>query len=120
MTLHELLSVAITLLLVVAGGTLIYAAVSGSQVVVYRRAVLWLGTSAVLFVFGWVNAEVWVLDLIDSEAHAIAGVVVLTVAAVLHLAAVWLFARDFVRFGTGTIDIDADIDHEDAGGFFDE
>lgn len=120
MTLHELLSVAVTVLLVAAGGTLIYAAVSGFQVVVYRRAVLWLGTSGVLFVVGWVNTEVWVLGLIDSGVHAIAGVVVLTVAAALHLAAVWLFARDFVRFDTGTIEIDADVDHEDTGGFWDE
>lgn len=120
MTVADALYAAMTVLLVVAGGTLIYPAMRGFQVIVYRRAVLLLGASAVLFVVGWVITELHYIDIVESNLLNLAGVVVLTVAAAVHLAAVWLFTRDFVQFDTDTLAIDADVDPGEVGGFGDE
>jgi cation transporter-like permease len=119
-TLADALYAAMTVLLVVAGGALIYPAVRGFQVVVYRRAVLYLGSSAVLFVVGWVMTDLYYRSVVESELLNLAGMAVLTVAAAVHFVAVWLFARDFVQFDSDTVAIDADVDSGDAGGFGDE
>ncbi|AHG05318.1 hypothetical protein HALDL1_11735 [Halobacterium sp. DL1] len=104
-------------LLVLSAAVLIYPAARGFQVLVYRRAVLYLGTSVVLFVGGWVGADLLYFGLVGSRAPYVVSFVVLTAAAALHFVAVWLFVRDFVDIEPGSISIEtSDVE----GGFADD
>ncbi|MFB6270092.1 MAG: hypothetical protein ABEH83_09120 [Halobacterium sp.] len=109
---------AMSVVLIAAGLTLVYPALKGVQVVVYRRAVLALGTSAVLFVVGWLISDLTYHGLVDARILYVVSSLVITVASVLHLYAIWLFARDFVAFDTD--DYGVDVDSGDVEGFENE
>lgn len=83
----------------------------------YRRAVLALGTSVVLFVLGWLGTDLQYFGVIDSDGAYVVSFTVLTVAAALHFAAIWLFVQDFLQFDAGDVSIRAD---DVEGGFADD
>ena len=109
---------AMSVLLAVSGLVIVYPAVAGVQVVVYRRAVFALGASILLFVGSWLVVFLTVFDVVDEHVITLVSLGGNLVAGVLHFVAVWWFARDFVELGHGDIDIDAETSTH--GGFADE
>lgn len=107
----------LSLLLVASGAVLVYTALSGVQVVVYRKAVLALGASALLLVVGWLVSDLTYHGFTETRWLYVVSDCILAVGAAVHLLAVWRFARDFVQFGTDSTSIDAG---ETTGGFGDE
>lgn len=107
-----------SVLLAASGIALLYPIATGTQVVVYRKAVVALGTSAMLFVVGWLVTDITFHGFLQTDLVTVVGSLVITVAGVLHLVAVWLFARDFVQFGDQAVTID--VDGGASGGFGDE
>lgn len=107
-----------SVVLAVSGLVIVYPAVAGVQVVVYRRAVLFLGASILLFVLSWLVVFLFVYGYMDRYTVTVVSLAGNTVAGTLHLAAVWLFARDFIEFGRDAMDVQ--IDSSETGGFADE
>jgi hypothetical protein len=103
--------------LLLSGLALVYIAVSGIQVVVYRQAVLALGGSAMLLVVAWLISDLTYHGIVDSRLPYFISDALLTVGAAVHLWAVWLFARDFVQFESESMAIDVG---ESGGGFENE
>lgn len=118
MTLVELAYLAMSVVLLLAGLVIAYPAVAGVQVVVYRRAVVALSASILLFVASWLVIFLYAFDLSSEYTVTILSLGGNTVAGVLHFVAVWQFARDFVEFDAGTVDID--VPRSTTGGFSDE
>lgn len=106
-----------SLVLLLSGAVLVYTALSGVQVVVYRRAVLALGTSAMLLVVGWLVSDLTYHGFLETRLLYVVSDAILTVGAAVHLLAVWLFVRDFVQFGSASTSIEVG---ESNGGFEDE
>lgn len=112
MTIVELMYLAMTLLLVVAGIALLVPAIRGSQVILYRRAMFVLGISTLIFVAGWlVNYAQYQQGVPDP----VAGWYLYLLSGTTHIYAVWLFSRDFIVF-QGDEDITVEID-DSSGGF---
>lgn len=111
---------AMSVVLAVSGLVIVYPAVAGVQVVVYRRAVFALGASILLFVGSWLVVFLTVFGVVDEQVVALASLSGNLVAGVFHFVAVWWFARDFVELGDGTIDIDPGASATVSGGFDDE
>lgn len=112
MTVVELMYLAMTLLLVVAGIALLVPAIRGSQVILYRRAMFVLGVSTLIFVTGWlVNYARYQQGVSDP----VAGWYLYLLSGTTHIYAVWLFSRDFIAFQGGE-DITVEIDGQ-SGGF---
>lgn len=109
---------AMSVVLVLSGAALLYPAVTGVQVVVYRTAVFALGASALLFVAGWLVSDLTYHGLVHDDTLYVVSSVVITAAAALHFVAVWLFARDFVQFDADQVAIGSGDTHD--GGFADE
>jgi hypothetical protein len=109
---------AMSVLLVASCVALLYPAVTGVQVVVYRKAVLALGASALLFVVGWLLNDVTYHGFVDARALDVIASLIVTAAAATHLVAIWLFARDFLQFDAESLAIE--VDGGDAEGFEDE
>lgn len=106
-----------SLVLLLSGVVLVYTALSGVQVVVYRKAILTLGTSAMLLVVGWLVSDLTYHGFVETRLLYVLSDLILSVGAGLHLLAVWLFARDFVQFESAGLSIDVG---ETGGGFDDE
>lgn len=106
-----------SLVLLLSGGFLVYLAVSGIQVVVYRKAVLALGASAMLLVVGWLVSDLTYHGFLETRLPYLISDAILAVGAAVHLWAVWLFARDFVQFDSAAGSIEVG---ESNGGFEDE
>lgn len=118
MTLVELAYLAMSVVLALAGLVIAYPAVAGVQVVVYRRAVLALSAGLLLFVASWLVIFLYAIGVASEYTVTILSLGGNTVAGVLHFVAVWLFARDFVVFDAGSIEISATS--STTGGFQDE
>lgn len=118
MTAVDVAFAAMSVLLVGAGLTLLYPAITGVQVVVYRKAVVALGVSTVLFVVGWLVSDLAYYGFVDANVVYVVASLVVTAASVLHLAAIWLFARDFVQFEADSIPVD--VSTGDTEGFENE
>lgn len=95
MTVVELMYLAMTVLLVVAGIVLLVPAIRGSQVVLYRRAMFVLGVSTLLFVAGWLVNYV---RFQQGVTDPVAGWYLYLLSGITHIYAVWLFSRDFIVF----------------------
>lgn len=107
-----------SLVLLLSGAFLVYLAVSGVQVVVYRKAVLALGTSAMLLVVGWLISDLAFHGFVQLRVLYVVSDSLQAVAAAVHLWAVWLFARDFVQFDSASTSIN--VGETNNGGFEDE
>lgn len=107
-----------SLLLLLSGAFLVYLAVSGIQVVVYRKAVMALGSSAMLLVVGWLVSDLTYHGFVQLRILYVVSDAFLVVGAAVHLYAVWLFARDFVQFDSASASID--VGETNNGGFDDE
>lgn len=118
MTAIELAYLAMSVVLAVSGLVIVYPAVRGVQVVVYRRAVFALGASILMFVGSWLVVFLYVLGPLSERTVTLLSLSGDLVAGVLHFLAVWWFARDFVDLGTDSIDIDAGA--SGSGGFRNE
>lgn len=117
MTVVSTLFAAMSMVLLLSGAILVYTALSGVQVVVYRKAVFALGTSAMLLVVGWLVSDLTYHGFLETRILYVVSDVILVVGAAVHLLAVWLFARDFVQFEGESLQIDAGTT---GGGFEDE
>lgn len=106
-----------SMVLLLSGAILVYTALSGVQVVVYRKAVFALGASAMLLVVGWLVSDLTYHGFLETRVVYVISDAILVVGAAVHLLAVWLFARDFVQFESGTVSIDTETT---TGGFGDE
>lgn len=100
MELNQLVYTFMSLVLALSGIVLLVPGIRGLQSVVYRRGVAALGASTILFVLGWVSNYVLYYYLPSRDLLYASSWVIILVAAVFHLYAVWLFARDFVTLET--------------------
>lgn len=123
MSLIELAYLGMTVVLSLSGAVIVYPALKGVQVVVYRRAVLALGTSILLFVASWLVVFLYLFEVLDLRTVTLLSLGGNTVAGALHFAAVWWFARDFVeveRTDVGQTDVDIGGEQSANGGFTNE
>lgn len=112
MSVVPLLYTLMTVFLIFSGIILIVPAIRGVQVVVYRRATFALGLSTLFFVAGWVVS--YVLYSGGSSGPTL-GWYFYFPSGIIHIYAVWLFARDFINFEQdGGLSFDADTTY---GGF---
>lgn len=96
MDLTQVVYTFMSLVLAISGFVLLIPSIRGLQSVVYRRGVAVLGASTILFVLGWVSNYLLYYYLPSRDLLYAFSWVILLGAAVFHLYAVWLFARDFV------------------------
>jgi hypothetical protein len=116
-TVVSALFAAMSMVLLLSGAILVYTALSGVQVVVYRKAVFALGASAMLLVVGWLVSDLTYHGFLETRVLYVVSDGILTVGAAVHLWAVWLFARDFVQFESESTSIEVGYSN---GGFEDE
>lgn len=100
MDLTQVVYTFMSLVLAISGVVLLLPAISGLQSVVYRRGVAVLGASTILFVLGWLSNHLLYYYLPNRTLLYELSWGILLIAAIAHLYAVWLFARDFVAIET--------------------
>lgn len=100
MDLTQVVYTFMSLVLAISGLVLLIPGIRGLQSVVYRRGVAALGASTILFVLGWVSNYLLYYYLPSRNLLYELSWVIILVAAIFHLYAVWLFARDFVAIET--------------------
>lgn len=89
---------AITVLFVLTSVLLLVPVLRRRRSLIYRRGVLFYSLSVGAYAVDWVLLAAMASPAVTNTTLVAAYYLLYTVAGLLHLAAVWRFARDFLTF----------------------